>query len=162
MTFDMNVYYVELEDGPLCSFQDWPNDDIPQVAAGVYTVWLGDQLVYVGMAGRGLSKDDVSQRSNEGSRAGLYNRLSAHASGARSGDQFCVYVCDRFVLPALTREDIDRVARGELSLDSHTREFIRGRLTYRFVVTEDGRSALDLEAAVKAGVLRAGKPLLNS
>ena len=33
----------------------------------------------------------------------LWTRLGSHASGRRSGDQFNVYICDRFVVPALTR-----------------------------------------------------------
>ena len=40
--------------GQLYRFADWPNADIPNGRAGVYSVWDGDALIYVGMAGRGL------------------------------------------------------------------------------------------------------------
>jgi hypothetical protein len=36
----------ELEAGPRHRFGDWPNDQVPKRAAGVYTVWDGDRLAY--------------------------------------------------------------------------------------------------------------------
>ena len=91
----------ELEAGPLYRFQDWPNDQVPKRAAGVYTVWDGDRLLYVGMSGRAMTAEDLEVSPNGRVVAkGLWTRLNAHASGRRSGDQFCVYVCDRFVVPA--------------------------------------------------------------
>jgi hypothetical protein len=55
--------------------------------------------VYVGVAGR-------NPRG-----AGLASRLRSHASGRRSGDQFCGYVADQYVLPELTPERA-RLLRG--------------------------------------------------
>jgi hypothetical protein len=49
----------ELEAGPFHRFQDWPNDQVPKRAAGVYTVWDGDQLLYVGMSGRAMTAEDL-------------------------------------------------------------------------------------------------------
>jgi len=37
-------------------FSDWPNADVPTVAAGVYVVWDGDRLIYYGMSGREFEK----------------------------------------------------------------------------------------------------------
>lgn len=65
-----------LVEGPVYLSRDWPNPAVPKVAAGVYTIWQGSELIY----------------------AGLYSRLSSHWAGRRSGDQFCVYVADRLVL----------------------------------------------------------------
>jgi hypothetical protein len=59
-------------------------------------VWRGDEFVYVGISYR-----DPTATTNKGAK-GLYGRLASHASGRRSGDQFCIYVCDRFVLPLRT------------------------------------------------------------
>lgn len=86
--------------------------------------------------------------------------MAAHASGRRSGDQFCVYVCDRLVLQTLSQNDIGRVSAGELSLDALTREFIHSHLSFRFVVTLDGGEALKVEHQVRAGDLGT-RPLLN-
>jgi hypothetical protein len=131
--------------GPLHQFRDWPNDQVPKRAAGVYTVWDGDRLVYVGMSGRAMTADDLEV--SPGGRAvpkGLRTRLNAHASGRRSRDQFCVYVCDRFVVPALTQSQQQQLAAGSLSLDGLTRTFIHDRLVYRYVVTADGAEAARL------------------
>ena len=144
--------------GPLYGFADWPNPEVPNWRAGVYTVWDDELLVYVGMAGRSLlpgsheSEEAVASTRNRG----LRDRLNSHASGRRSGDQFCVYVFDRLVLPTLSQKDIADAANGRLSLDARTRAHIREHLTYRFVLTVDGRAALLLERQVQGGAL--GQP----
>ena len=150
----------KLEAGSLHRFQDWPNDQVPKRAAGVYTVWDGDRLLYVGMSGRAMTAEDLEISPNGRVVAkGLWTRLNAHASGRRSGDQFCVYVCDRFVVPALTQSQQQLLAAGGLSLDGLTRRFIRDRLAYRFVA--DGTEAARLEAEVRRGALSVGRPYLN-
>ena len=152
----------KLEAGSLHRFQDWPNDQVPKRAAGVYTVWDGDRLLYVGMSGRAMAAEDLEVSPNGRVVAKcLWTRLNAHASGRRSGDQFCVYVCDRFVVPALTPSQQHQLAAGGLSLDDLTRAFIRDRLAYRFVVTADGTEAARLEAEVRRGALLVGRPYLN-
>ncbi len=45
---------------PLYRFADWPNPEVPNGRIGVYTVWRGDQLIYVGMAGRALGPSAVA------------------------------------------------------------------------------------------------------
>jgi len=155
--------YIRLEQGPVYHFQDWPNPAVPLVAAGVYTVWRGATLVYVGMAGRSLKATDIErQRSEGGKRTGLFSRLSSHVSGRRSGDQFCVYVCDRLVMPTLTLDQIASIAAGELSLDKLVRLYIHQHLSYRFTETPDSKTAFRIEDSIRRGVLAAGKPLLNA
>jgi hypothetical protein len=105
----MNV--AQLVSGPAQSFSDWPIREIP-ATPGVYTVWQDGRFIYVGVAGRNGA-------------SGLRGRLSSHASGRRSGDQFWLYICDRFVLPTLSTEQIGLVAEGTLTLDGLTREYIR-------------------------------------
>jgi predicted GIY-YIG superfamily endonuclease len=125
------------------SFDHWGAVRVPRESAGVYTIWRAPDLVYVGMTGN------------------LWERLNAHASGRRSGDQFCVYVCDRFLVPALTASQQAAVGRGELSLDKLTREYVRGQLTYRYVTCPNVAEARALERAVRMGELAAGRPYLN-
>jgi hypothetical protein len=91
----------QLEHGPLHRFADYVTlaGVIPSGGAGVYTIWDDEGgLVYAGIAGRNLTGK------------GLASRLRSHASGRRSGDQFCVYVADHYVLPELTREQTSRSA----------------------------------------------------
>ena len=151
-----------LQSGALHAFRDWPNAAVSQLAAGVYTIWRSEELLYVGMAGRGLTAEQINKRRSAGGKPGdLLSRLSSHASGRRSGDQFCVYVCDRLVLPTLTREQIAEIAAGHLSLDRLTRGYIREHLAYRFVEITDGRAGYEMEAQVRSGALDVGVPLLN-
>jgi hypothetical protein len=65
------------------------------------------------------------------------------------------------VLPTLTLAELARVATGDLRLDDRVRDYVRSRLGYSFVSVESYALALQVEAAVKRGALRAGKPLLN-
>ena len=153
--------FRELENGDLHSFSSWPNLTVPS-SAGVYTIWDADgRFIYVGMSGRGRTKEQVQEMRSGRKSKGLRERLNAHASGRRSGDQFCVYVADRLVLPSLDGEAIRQIGDGELSLDGLTRDYIRSRLFYRFIETEDGNMALTIESAIKQGKMAAGMPLLN-
>jgi hypothetical protein len=139
--------------GELHWFADWPIATVPRVGAIVYTIWDREgRFIYVGMAGRGGPRSSKS--------SGPFGRLASHASGRRSGDQFCVYVCDRLVLPSLHNR-LSEVADGTLSLDRETRAYIRDRLAFRFVEIADGTAALALERQVQRGEFAAGKPLLN-
>jgi hypothetical protein len=144
--------------GPLTRFADWPSTDVPRVAAGVYTIWHGSEFLYVGMAGRALTKEALRARNKD---TGLWVRLNSHASGRRSGDQFCVYVCDRLVLPTLSRDDILGVSQGSRSLDDATQAFIRARLSFRWACTADGAAAQSLEAVFRRGETAVGFPYLN-
>jgi len=87
--------------------------------------------------------------------------LNSHASGRRSGDQFNIYVCDRFIVPVLTPDQQRDIGYGRLFLDQLTRSYIREHLTYRFQICADGRAALAAERALRAGSLPAGRPFLN-
>ena len=150
-----------LENGHPHRFADWPNPAVPKASAGVYTIWDGRQFIYVGMAGRGMNAIPDEAPDDPRKAKGLWTRLNSHASGRRSGDQFCVYICDRFVVPALTPGELSRLAEGQLRLDESTREYIRGRLQYRFVQLPDAASAFGLELEIQAGALGIGKPYLN-
>jgi hypothetical protein len=109
------------------------------------------------MSGRGISENTVPRNSPHG----IYTRLHSHASGRRSGDQFCVYVADRFVLPTLVQKDIAAISSGRHQMDAYVRRYIHEQLLYRYVVVPDGRVALAIEAAIKAGIWGRGRPMLN-
>jgi hypothetical protein len=105
-----------LESGIAYRFSDWPNESVPTVTAGVYTIWDADRFIYVGMAGRALRPEDLDSPDEPRKAKGLRDRRNSHASGRRSGDQFCVYVCDRFVVPTLTVDQQAQIANGQLAL----------------------------------------------
>lgn len=147
-----------LETGKLFSFSDWPNEEIPRVSVGVYTVWLGEQLVYVGYSGRNLRPHEIKAAKKP---KGLVTRLKSHRTGMRNDDQFSLYICDRFIIPGLDAETQQKLANGERLLDGLTRKFIREKLSYRFITTEGSEAARRIESQVREGILKAGKPLLN-
>lgn len=148
----------ELGQGAACSFSDWPNPAVPIFGAGVYTIWhRNGHFVYVGMSGRGITADTPRRNAPQG----LYTRLQSHASGRRSGDQFCVYVADRLVLPSLSPEDIADIGSGRHQMDALVRRYIHENLYYRFVMLPDGAAAYVVEVAIKRGQWEHGRPLLN-
>jgi hypothetical protein len=141
----------DLEHGRLRRFAEWPEVDLRFSAPGVYTVWQQDVFLYVG----------ISWQDKPGSK-GLFGRLDSHASGRRSGDQFCIYICDRYVIPTLEAARLSDVGTGSLSLDRLTRDFVRGQLTYRAVHTATGAEARRIERIVRSTGLPGGaRPTIN-
>jgi len=138
-------------------FSDWPNVEVPAIAVGVYAVWDGDILIYCGMSGREFEKAVQAARV----RYGLVTRLESHASGRLSGDQFCVYVANRCVIPSLTPEQLPKFASGELNLDSLTKAYINERLEYQFAFVASSTEAYVLEKDCRKGVTFGVKPLFN-
>ena len=107
-------------------FRDWPNPDISLVAAGVYVVWSGGELIYAGMSGKDIEK-------NQHKRVyGLFKRLGQHASGRLSGDQMNVYVANRFVVPQINAAQREQFASGTLQLDMLTRQYIHQHFQYQY------------------------------
>ncbi|MET0068304.1 MAG: hypothetical protein ABW076_18315 [Candidatus Thiodiazotropha sp.] len=138
-------------------FADWPNSKIPFVAAGVYAIWNGDDLFYCGMSGR-----QIEQAHTRGKRKfGLITRLNSHASGRLSGDQFCVYVANRLVIPKLNLSELHMFATGELKLDDLTKSFIHDHLDYQYVLVESSLEAYSIEDRARRGEIFGQKPMLN-
>jgi hypothetical protein len=135
----------ELNQQPVHRFADWPNRDVPKGQPGVYLIYQGNDLKYVGMAS-----------------ANLYGRLNQHARGRRSGDQFCVYVSDRLVMKNLTDEQIKGISQGTYSLDHQIRDFIRTELSYRYVLVSDDPTARVLETYGLQIAKGQGAELLNT
>jgi hypothetical protein len=117
------------------------------------------------MAGR--ASEEVLRGRHERRRAcGLRDRLRSHAAGRRSGDQFCVYVADRLVLPTLTAEQIEDIVYARITLDGLVRAYIHQHLAYRFFVFGDfsadaQRQTRELERTIRRGDAPMGTPLLN-
>jgi hypothetical protein len=148
---------AKLQSGPKLPFRDFDRGAVPS-GAGVYTIWDQDEtLIYVGMSGRGLRSGEPLRNKPHG----LVNRLQSHASGRRSGDQFCVYVADRFVLPRLSREQIEQIGQGDLSMDDLVKAHIQLHFGFRLATTASAEDAFSIERAIQRGLWSAGKPLLN-
>ena len=139
------------------SFSDWPNTEVPAVAAGVYAIWEAETLVYCGMSGREFEKAVGSGKV----KFGLVTRLASHASGRLSGDQFCVYVANRLVIPSLVPEQLLEFGSGALNLDRLTRAYIHEKLEYQFAFVQSSAEAYALEKRCREGITFGTKPLLN-
>lgn len=81
--------------------------------------------------------------------------------GRRSGNQFCVYVFDRLVLPVLSAEEIRKAAEDLISLDVKVRDYIRKQCSYSLVTIANKDDARSLERLARGGLPSIGKPLVN-
>ncbi len=99
--------------------------------------------------------------NREKAKYGLYNRLASHASGRLSGDQFCVYVANRLVLPELTPEVIEQFRDGSMTLDQLTKAFIHEHFEFQFCIVPSSSEAYALEIEAQKGDVFGVKPLLN-
>ena len=142
---NLEELWKELNQQPVHRFADWSNKDVPKGKPGVYLIYQECRWVYIGMSFKNLQ-----------------SRLSQHASGRRSGDQFCVYVGDRLVMPKLGIDQMKGVFSGEYSLDDAIREFVRSQLSYRYLLVADDPTARALEKHGLEIAKGQGAKLLNS
>jgi hypothetical protein len=127
----------------------------PKGPPGVYTLWADDDFIYCGMAYK-----DATETSNP-QAAGLWGRLHTHWSGRRTG-YLNVQVLDRFIIPNLSRPELERLRAGGLSLAAHLRVWLHEHVTYRAWVAPDGSTARSIEDHVRVhGLTRHGPPSLN-
>ena len=142
---DLEQLWDELNRQPVHRFADWPNREVPKGKPGVYLIYHVGRWIYVGISFKNLQ-----------------SRLNQHASGRRSGDQFCVYVGDRLVMPKLGIDQMKGVFSGKYSLDDAIKEFVRSQLFYRYLVVADDSTARALERHGLEIAKGQGADLLNS
>ena len=135
------------------SFSENVRNHIPNKGSLIYTVWdKDDSFLYVGIAGL---QRDLAKRSP-------LSRMISHASGVRSGDQFCVYIHDFYVVPKLVETGVYEPSKG--LLDKLTKAYIHENLFYRFQVIEGSdsdRKVRDMENQIKRGAYGFPAPVLN-
>ena len=126
---------------------------IPSFGSIIYTVFLDrSEYIYVGIGG--LSGKSVQERNPR-------SRIIQHAQGRRSGDQFCIYIQDFYVIPSIINTQYT-AKKGYL--DTLTKEFIQKRLSYRYLViqTDDSDKIMRrLERELQNNVHGFGVPKLN-
>jgi hypothetical protein len=127
--------------------------DIPEYGSILYTVFLDRrEFIYVGIGG--LSGKSVKDRNPR-------SRITQHTQGRRSGDQFCIYIQDFYVIPLLIG---NTYVPKKGYLDTLTKEFIQKRLTYRYLVvqTDDSDKVVRrLEKELQTNTHGHGVPKLN-
>ena len=110
------------------------------------------------MSGRKIEKHRFS---NSKKKYGLVTRLASHASGRLSGDQFCVYVANRLVIPDLKQVDLEAFRGGNQTLDALTKKYIHQNFEYQYCLLESSQEAYSLEAQCRRGDVFGTVPLLN-
>ena len=148
-----NISQLFSESVELQKFNTKNIDHIPAYGSIIYTVFL-DQIEYIYVGIGGLNGKTVQQRNPR-------SRIIQHAQGRRSGDQFCIYIQDFYVIPAIINTQY--IAKKGY-LDTLTKEFIQKRLTYRYLVfqTEDSDKIVRrLERKLQSNDYGFGVPKLN-
>jgi len=153
------------DDGPLKQLEHGPNvrmggllaaegREVP-TSTGVYTIWLGTQLLYVGIS----FKDPLT--TNNKKAKGVFGRVRTYYDGRRTND-FMRSLGDRFITPHLTSAEQTALAQGTLDLDAKTRTFAHEGLTIRAYACT-GDEARRIESLIrKHGLPAAGLPLFNA
>ena len=141
------------ESVPLRTFSPSNIKDIPVFGSIIYSVFLDKkEFIYVGIGG--LSGKSVHERNPR-------SRITQHTQGRRSGDQFCIYIQDFYVIPLLIGQTY---VPKKGYLDQLTKEFIQKRLTYRYMVFQEEDSdkvVRKLERDVQSRGYQGLKPKLN-
>ena len=142
-------------------------EEIPE-RPGVYAIWKGEDLLYVGMAGRGW--DNQSKKKGDGN---LKSRLQNHAK-ARRNNILAYYLIENYVGTKITSNKWKefREPGKEKTLQNEVRNFIKKELTYSYAVAENttikkgnkvysGKIAADWENQLIDGALDGKKPEFN-
>ena len=151
MNHDLSVLFSN--EVPLRPFTTSNVSDVPSWGSIIYTVFLDKtEYIYVGIGG--LSGKSVTERNPR-------SRIMQHSQGRRSGDQFCIYIQDFYVIPELIGS---KYTPKKGYLDQLTKEFIQSRLTYRYLVvqSEDSDQVVrKLERELQCDHHGHGFPLIN-
>ena len=141
-------------ENPLLPFSLESIRQIPEFGSILYAVFLDKtEFIYIGIGG--LSGANAKSRDPR-------SRIRQHTQGRRSGDQFCIYIQDFYVIPDLIRSDYTP-RKGHL--DELVLDFIQSRLCFRFVVfqTDDSDQIVRrLEREIQSGQHRNQLPTINS
>ena len=153
LTMTIEVSSLFSPDQPFRQFSTGNVTDIPSWGSIIYTVFLDQsEYIYVGIGGlAGKTVKDRNPRS----------RILQHSQGRRSGDQFCIYIQDFYVIPELIGS---KYTPKKGYLDQLTKDFVQSRLSYRYLVvqTEDSDQVVRrLERELQRDQHGYGVPLLN-
>jgi hypothetical protein len=77
-----------------------------------------------------------------------------------SGDQLCVYVANRLVIPDRRPEQLASFRGGSIKLDTLNRVYIRDKFEFQHSVLKTSGAAHEFERPGQSGVLFGFKPLL--
>ena len=161
-------YSTELPKAELLNRIDFSNfeEEVENIPArpGVYAIWKGEELLYVGMAGMKWTRKRIY--SDDGH---LRSRLKQHAAARRS-DNLVYYLIQGHVGRALTESDWRDIDNEEnITLQTKVKEYIWKNISFSYAQSpKQERSSLakrriarDWEKRLLNGELDGKEPLYN-
>jgi hypothetical protein len=145
-----------LEASPPSRLGELMSSDCPRTT-GLYTLWDGEVLLYVGIA-----RVEAEEGKNP-QRDGIRGRLNTYRRSRLTSD-FAVQMFLRFVVPRLTEEQRVELARGSLGMaqmSALTRAELDRRITFRTYACDPLNAALIEDYVRREGLLLAGRPAFN-
>ncbi len=160
-------YYIELPKTDLLKRREFSNfeEEVENIPArpGVYAIWKGEELLYVGMAGTKWTRKKIY--SDDGH---LRSRLKQHAAARRS-DNLVYYLIQGHVGRALTESDWRDIDDEEnVTLQTKVKEYMWKNLSFSYAQSPKERSTLakrriarDWEKRLLKGELDGKEPRYN-
>ena len=85
----------------------------------------------------------------------------SQAKGQLSGDQFNVYVANRFVVPSLTTDQQSQMFTELLTLEILTQQHIHQHFRFRYLIVNHSNEAFAIERLFQGGYIFKQRPHLN-
>ena len=132
-------------------------DPMERGRPGVYTLWHGPSLLYVGMA-----RMDQRDTSNPQAR-GLFGRLQTHYDVFPQRDPWPAIW--PLIRAPLSPADLEALRQNNVPVAHRLRprlqEFARREVSYRWIITSGGAARAIEDHVRRVGLPTAGRPLVN-
>jgi hypothetical protein len=132
-------------------FDAWPDESLSKGRPGVYGIWAGDELLFVGLSWQDRADTDNPQAQ------GVWGRLQTYMI-RNQPSRFISAVFDRFVFPSLEGDSRTAIADDPALASEAAHQHLRNHFEYRALVTSNGEEARALADAIKGGHSVFGPP----
>ena len=85
----------------------------------------------------------------------------SQAKSQLSGDQFNIYVANRFVVPSLNKDQQSQMFTGLLTLEILTQQYIHQNFRFRYLIGNHNNEAFAIERLLRGGYIFNQRPHLN-
>jgi hypothetical protein len=138
----------ELYNGTLYSSVDAPH------VRGVYAMYRGDELLYIGYAGR--------EDHKPGNKSyGIFDRMDSYYWSGSLGSDFLGYLAMRLLKEGVLSVQLDGTEASIFKrLSDATKQYARDHIRFRYVQEDDKRTVRHMEKTARAG-LTGPRPAFN-
>ena len=85
----------------------------------------------------------------------------SQAKSQLSGDQFNIYVANRFVVPSLNKDQQSQMFTGLMTLEILTQQYIHQHFQFRYLIVNHSKEAFAIERLFQGGYIFNQQPHLN-